>query len=124
MDITKVIAQLKEEPGFGENVGMILAHNGTVRGCSRQDGSAVRYLEVTPDCEKIEAIRGDIARMPGIFRVVVEAKGGRLVPGDDLLFLIVAGDIRENVKAALSLLLERIKAEAVTKREILHDKEL
>ena len=40
------------------------------------------------------------------------------VPGDDLLFLIVAGDIRENVKPALADLLDRIKSEAVTKQEL------
>ena len=38
---------------------------------------------------------------------------------DDLLFLIVAGDIRENVKPALALLLDRVKAEAISKNEFL-----
>jgi len=38
--------------------------------------------------------------------------------GDDLLLLIVAGDIRENVKPALALLLDRIKAEVISKNEI------
>jgi molybdopterin synthase catalytic subunit len=47
----------------------------------------------------------------------VEAKSGRLKPGDDLLFIIVAGDIRENVKPVLSDLLDRIKSEAVKKTE-------
>ncbi|PLY01037.1 MAG: molybdenum cofactor biosynthesis protein, partial [Desulfuromonas sp.] len=45
------------------------------------------------------------------------ARTGILEPGDDLLFLIVAGDIRENVKPALALLLDRVKSEAVSKRE-------
>ena len=40
-------------------------------------------------------------------------------PGDDVLFLIVAGDIRENVKAAFAELLDRKKAEAVFKQEVL-----
>jgi molybdopterin synthase catalytic subunit len=50
--------------------------------------------------------------------VVAEARSGRLEPGDDLLFILVAGDIREHVKPVLSDLLDRIKAEAVTKKEI------
>ena len=54
---------------------------------------------------------------PGIYKVLVEAKSGPLQPGDDLLFIIVAGDIRENVKPVLAELLDRIKAEAVTKKE-------
>ena len=40
-----------------------------------------------------------------------------LRPGDDLLFLVVAGDIREHVKATFAELLDRIKAEAVLKQE-------
>ena len=36
-----------------------------------------------------------------------------------LLFIIVAGDIRENIKPVLSELLDRVKAEAIAKREII-----
>ena len=118
MDISKTIAILKEDPEFAENVGMILVHNGTVRGWSRGDHSAVAHLEVTADLEKIDEIRRDIEEMPGIYKVVVEALSGKMVPGDDLLFLIVAGDIRENVKPALALLLDRVKSEAISKKEI------
>ncbi|MGE4296787.1 MAG: molybdenum cofactor biosynthesis protein MoaE [Desulfovibrionaceae bacterium] len=117
MDISQTIARLKAEPGFAENVGMILVHNGVVRAWSRADHDAVTALEVSPDLEKVEAIRREIEARPGIWRVVVEAKSGRFMPGDDLLFLIVAGDIRENVKPALADLLDRIKSEAIAKRE-------
>ncbi|MDA8163620.1 MAG: molybdenum cofactor biosynthesis protein MoaE [Desulfobacteraceae bacterium] len=75
-------------------------------------------LEVTPDQEKIEMIREELMNRPGIFDIVVEAKSGRFKPGDDLLFLIVAGDIRENVKPVLSELLDRVKAEAIAKKEM------
>ena len=118
MDISKTIAALKKDPGFTENVGMILVHNGIVRGWSRGDHSAVSHLEVKADNEKVEEIRRDIEALPGIYKVVVEALSGSMSPGDDLLFLIVAGDIRENVKPALALLLDRIKSEAITKKEI------
>ncbi len=118
MDISQTIATLKKDPGFAENVGMVLIHNGTVRGWSRGDHSAVSAVEVSPDREKIEEIRQQIEGMEGIYKVVVEAKSGTLWPGDDLLFLIVAGDIRENVKPALALLLDRVKAEAISKKEI------
>ncbi len=33
MDISKTIATMKQDPEFAENVGMVLIHNGTVRGC-------------------------------------------------------------------------------------------
>ena len=117
MDITKTLAQLKQDPGFKENVGMVLIHNGVVRGWSRKDHSGVSSIDVTPDLDRIESLRQEYEQKPGIYKVLVEAKSGRLQPGDDLLFIIVAGDIRENVKPVLAELLDRIRAEAVTKKE-------
>jgi molybdopterin synthase catalytic subunit len=117
MDITKTINEMKKEPSFADSVGMVLVHNGVVRGWSRKDRSNVEYIDVSPDNEKIEIIRKEFENKPGIYKVVVEAKSGRLKPGDDLLFIIVAGDIRENVKPVLSDLLDRIKSEAVKKTE-------
>ncbi|SDB05357.1 Molybdopterin synthase catalytic subunit [Desulfonatronum thiosulfatophilum] len=119
MDISKAIAELKQKPGFADNVGMVLVHNGTVRSWSRQDKQHVTALEVTPDQEKIQELVREYSAKPGIFRIVVEARSGRFQPGDDLLFIIVAGDVREHVKPVLSELLERIKAEGVRKREIM-----
>lgn len=124
MDISKVIAAMKHDPAFAENVGMVLAHNGIVRGWSRADGAAVSSIEVYSDQNIIEQIVADIEMMAGIFKVVVEARSGVMQPGDDILFLVVAGDIRENVKAALALLLDRVKAEAVTKKEMFQAGEL
>lgn len=118
MDISQAIAELKKEPGFADNVGMVLVHNGVVRAWSRKDHANVVAIEITPDREKIKAICAEIQSRPGIFRALAHANGGVMRPGDDVLFLIVAGDIRENVKPALADLLDRVKAEAVTKREI------
>ena len=122
MDISKRIAEMKKQPGFNDNVGMILIHNGTVRGWSRMDNKKeVVALEVTPDLEKIEAIRQEFLQHEGIFDIVTEALSGRFQPGEDLLYLIVAGDIRENIKPVLAELLDRVKAEAITKKEILSE---
>ncbi len=117
MDISKTIAQLKEDKAFAENVGMVLVHNGTVRGWSRGDHSEVDSIEIMVDQAKAEEIRQDIEKMPGIYKIVLEAHSGLMTPGDDVLFLVVAGDIRENVKPALAILLDRVKSEAVTKKE-------
>ena len=119
MDISKRIAEIKQQPGFVEKVGMVLVHNGVVGAWSRKDKQQVASLEVTPDHEKIEKIRQAFLKKPGIFDIVVEAKEGTFQPGDDLLYIIVAGDLRENVKPVLSKILDRIKAEAVSKKEII-----
>jgi len=118
VDINKALEELKKEPGFSDNVGMVLVHNGIVRGWSRKDRADVVAIEVTPDLDKIEEIRKDIEAQEGIFRAKAFALSGHMKPGDDVLFLIVAGDIRENVKASLAEFLDRVKAEAVTKKEI------
>ncbi len=118
MDISKAIAELKKEEGFAENVGMVLVHNGVVRAWSRKDRSRVEKIEVTPDHDKVEAIRQRYEKSQGIFRIVVQANSGILEPADDLLFIIVAGDIRENVKPVLSDILDEIKKEAIFKKEM------
>ena len=117
MDISQTIAALKKHPGFTEKVGMLLVHNGVVRARSRQGGNVVERLEVCPDQAKIEAICRELSARPGIFIVTAQAKSGVFVPGDDLLFIIVAGDIRENVLPVLSDALNRIKSEAIAKSE-------
>ena len=120
MDISKTIAELKSRPDFSQNVGMLLIHNGTVRSWSRKDRSAVQSIEVLPDHHKIETLRHEFLQYKGIYEILIEANQGLLLPGDDLLFIIVAGDIRENVKPVLAELLDRVKSEAVTKRELPH----
>ena len=109
MDTTKILADLKKRPGFTENVGMVLVHNGVVRGWARADHAPVK--------PKMDAICREMEQQPGIFCIHAEAVEGELKPGDDVLFLVVAGDIREHVKATFSELLDRIKAEAVIKQE-------
>ena len=118
MDISQAISQLKSRPDFAEHVGMILVHNGTVRAWSRNDHTTVTGIEVVPDHNKIAELRDEFLQHQGIYDIIVEAKSGTLKPGDDLLFIIVAGDIRENVKPVLANLLDRIKSEAVSKREL------
>jgi molybdopterin synthase catalytic subunit len=117
MDISKTIAGLKARADFSDKVGMILVHNGTVRGWSRNDRAIVAGLSIKVDSGQIEALRQEFLQYPGIYDIVVEAHEGLLQPGDDLLFIVVAGDIREHVKPVLSDLLERIKSEAVSKEE-------
>ena len=52
MDISKTIQEMKQNPAFRDNVGMILIHNGVVRSWSRKDKANVVALEVTPNQEK------------------------------------------------------------------------
>lgn len=118
MDLSKALQELKKEPGFTENVGMVLIHNGVVRGWSRKKKGPVASVRVRPDHSKINEIVQEFEQKRGIFKILVHAFSGELGPGDDLLYILVAGDIRENVKPVLADILDRIKAEAVTKEEV------
>ncbi|NOX25906.1 MAG: molybdenum cofactor biosynthesis protein [Deltaproteobacteria bacterium] len=119
MDLSNAIAHIKQKTGFTKNVGMILMHNGTVRELSEDNKRRIQALEVKPDQEKIEQIRLEFLGRPGIFDIVIYAREGIFQPGEDLLFLIVAGDIRENVEPALADLLDRVKGGPIAKREII-----
>ena len=80
----------------------------------------VKSIEVLPDHRKINSLREEFLQQEGIYEIIIEANEGMLSPGDDLLYIIVAGDIRENVKPVLAELLDRVKSEAVSKRELPH----
>lgn len=118
MDITRTLQELKKRPGFTEHVGMMLVHNGVVRGWSRKEHAPVGTIRVRHDPQRMAAICREMEQRPGIFAVLAEAADGERRPGDDLLFLVVAGDIREHVKPVFAELLDRIKSEAVIKEEL------
>ncbi len=116
MDLPAMINQMKSHPEFSQ-AGMVLYHNGVVRGTSR-DGQPVTGLRVTVDTEKLDQIVVQTRAMPGIVEVLVHVEADKpLMVGDDVMFLAVAGDIRENVIAALTHALNRIKTEATAKTQ-------
>ena len=119
MSLDRIVKDIKSRPGYSENVGMIALHNGTVREWSRNGHKKVIAVEVFANELKVGEICQEVGTMPGIFAVTAEPQQGRLKPGDDLLYLAVAGDVREHVLPAFETLLNRIKSEAVEKREIL-----
>jgi len=115
MDLGQMIRKIKAHPDYAK-AGMILCHNGVVRGASR-DGRPVRELEVTADWDRLAEIIAEIKGRPGIIEVLVEIREGKLSVGDDVMLIAVAGDFRENVFAALRDAVERIKGEVTRKRE-------
>jgi molybdopterin synthase catalytic subunit len=115
MDLNKMIATIKANPNF-HTAGMIGTHTGIVRAFSR-DGSKVESVDVEFDDQKIEEILADIKSRPGIVDVIIDSNTGNLKVGDEIMTVVVAGDIRENVFPALIDAVERLKSEASTKKE-------
>lgn len=118
MGLEDIVKDIKSRPGFEENAGMILLHNGVVRGWSRDGHKKVVAVDVVADELKIGEICQELGARPGIFAITAQAMQGVLKPGDDLLLLAVAGDVRENVLKVFEELLNRVKSEGVRKREI------
>ena len=116
MNIGNVMQRIKKHPEF-DRVGMILCHNGVVRATSR-DGRKVSGLRVSVDHEKLERIISEQKKSPGIIDIQVEIAEKRdLEVGDDVMLLVVAGDIRENVIAVLTETLNSIKSSVTDKIE-------
>jgi len=116
MDANALIDRLKTHSRCSE-VGMILCHNGVVRATSR-DGRAVTGLRVAVDHEKLDAAIVAGKKRPGIVEILVEiAEDVDLSVGQDVMLLAVAGDIRENVIAALEETLNTVKTAVTRKTE-------
>ena len=116
MIFTQMLEQIKNHPEFAK-VGMILCHNGVVRGTSR-DGRKVSGLHVVADHEKLNRIIETNKKLPGILEIMVYINENKdLRVGDDIMYLLVAGDIRENVISALHDTLNEIKSTVTQKIE-------
>jgi molybdopterin synthase catalytic subunit len=115
MQLTGLIDRIKSHPDYAK-VGMILCHNGVVRGTSR-DGRPVSGLTVTVDREALEDILAQQKQRPGIVDILVEVRGGSLKVGDDIMFIVVAGDLRDHVIPVLEDTLNAIKKLVTRKTE-------
>jgi molybdopterin synthase catalytic subunit len=116
MSLTHLIDTIKNHPDYHQ-AGMILCHNGVVRSTSR-DGRKVSGLTISVDNEKLEQVIASNKKTPGIIDILVEINANRkLEVGDDVMFLVVAGDIRETVIRVLTDTLNAIKSTVTHKTE-------
>ena len=105
--------------------GMFLLHNGVVRRSAKAkarggDESApdVRGMRFSCDREKAAAAVRAAEAMEGIAFVRVWLAEGELAVGDDIMYVLVGGDIRPHVIDALQTLVGTLKNECVTEEEL------
>jgi molybdopterin synthase catalytic subunit len=115
MNLAALVEQIKKHPDFPK-AGMILCHNGVVRATSR-DGAAVSEVTVNVDRKRLAAVVEEIKAMPGIVEVLAHVNEGTLKVGEDVMYVVVAGDFRENVFNAMIAAVNRIKADVTSKTE-------
>ena len=106
-------------------IGMYLVHNGVVREDARarvRDGDAdalpVRGMRFSADPDKVRRAVDDARRLPGVYCVRVWLNEGELRVGDDIMLVLVGGDIRPHVVDALQYLVGRLKSECVAEQEL------
>jgi molybdopterin synthase catalytic subunit len=104
--------------------GMYLVHNGIVRQTPKakvrqniDDGFKVKSMEFSYDKDKVDEAIFETYKMSGIFHVRVWLNEGQLEVGDDIMYVLIGGDIRLHVIDALQSLVEKIKGECVTEIE-------
>lgn len=107
-------------------IGMFLIHNGVVRQSPKakvrqgiDDGSSVKGMEFTYNQEKVNVAIKETLKMDGIFYIKVWLNEGQLELGEDIMYILIGGDIRPNVIKGLEFLVEKIKKECVTEIEIM-----
>jgi molybdopterin synthase catalytic subunit len=116
MNVEIMMNKIKQHPNY-HKAGMILCHNGVVRATSR-DGDEVTGLRVSVDHKKLDEIIKEQKKRSGIIEILIHINEDKeLVVGDDVMFLVVAGNIRENVLESLTDTLNLIKTKATTKKQ-------
>ena len=110
------LAEIKAT-GETDGIGMYLMHNGVVRAYSR-DGRPVTGMILGVDRERLAEIVESARLMEGVAAVRVWVNEGELGVGDDIMYVLVAGDIRDNVFGALQALVKMVKTEVVTEEEL------
>ena len=105
--------------------GMFLLHNGVVRRSAKArvragdaDAPDVRGMRFSYDREKTAAAIEAARSMEGIAIVRVWMNEGELSVGDDIMYVLVGGDIRPHVIDALQALVGTLKNECVREIEV------
>lgn len=107
----------------GRQCGMYLFHNGVVRATAKAEArlgeacAPVRGMRFDYDEVKTAAAMENARAMPGIHYVRVWMNRGELTVGDDIMLVLVGGDIRPHVIDALQTLVAELKTNCVTETE-------
>ena len=106
-------------------IGMYLTHNGTVRQTAKalvrngaENTEAVTGMIFSYDAAKVDSIIADTYKMGGIYYIKVWLNEGELDLGDDIMYVLIGGDIRPRVVDALQYLVGRVKNECVVETEL------
>lgn len=108
-----------------QNIGMYLTHNGIVRKSAKakvrqgeENTKDVTGMLFSYDAGKVETAVSETCKMDGIYYIKVWLNEGELHVGDDIMYVLIGGDIRPHVVDALQFLVGKLKNECVEETEI------
>lgn len=118
------LKQAKAETAAAD-CGMFLVHNGVVRQSAKakvrqgaENTKPVRGMLFSYDAQKVSAAVKEAEALEGISLVRVWLNEGELSVGEDIMYVLIGGDIRPRVIDALQFLVGKIKNECVSETEI------
>ena len=118
------LEEIKKSP-LSRGVGMYLIHNGVVRESPKaevREGATglprVSSVEIRVDYERADKAVEEALSLPGIIDIKVWLNEGVLKVGSDIMQVLVCGDIRPNVIAALQKLVGDLKTNCITEKEL------
>ena len=118
------LKEAKMDPSAAK-IGMYLVHNGTVRQSSRakvrhgvQDTKDVVGMRFSYDAALLDGIIADAYKLEGIYYIRVWLNEGELSLGNDIMYVLIGGDIRPRVIDAINYLVGRVKNECVSETEL------
>ena len=125
-DIPSIDAWLSEAKALRKagEIGMYVIHNGVVRATAKREArfhtpcAEVTGMALMHDAGKVAAAKARAEVMPGIKLVRLWINDGELAVGDDIMYVLIGGDIRPNVIAALESLVDELKNECLTEKEL------
>lgn len=104
--------------------GMFLMHNGVVRETAKarvrlgdENAAPVTGMHFSYNRAGVDAAIAETLKMDGIFYVRVWLNEGELDVMDDIMLVLIGGDIRPHVVDALQALVGKIKNEYVVEEE-------
>ena len=121
--IDQWLKEAKTHPS-AEKIGMYLTHNGTVRKTAKavvrhgKDAPDVTGMIFSYDEAKVNAAIEETYKLEGIYYIKVWLNQGQLQLGDDIMYVLIGGDIRPHVIDGLQFLVEKIKSQCVVETEL------
>ncbi|NCA99779.1 MAG: molybdopterin biosynthesis protein [Clostridia bacterium] len=111
--------------GHANDCGMYLFHNGVVRRTAKAQArqnepgtQPVTGMVFSFDSGRVKDAIARTSAMDGIYHVRVWLNEGHLDVGDDIMLVLIGGDIRPHVVAALQALVEELKTNCVRETEL------